>query len=112
MDFHQSNWTDQEIGFAMGRGVPTFAIRFGTRPLWIYRPISGIQWNIEVAEDMAKELFDVYRKNKQTQVIMSDVVVGLFEDSGSFAEAKRLMEILRRDRALEYNLFTRIRKLG
>src|ERR1700728_902268 len=22
--FHISNWTDQEIGFAMGRGVPTF----------------------------------------------------------------------------------------
>ncbi len=27
--FHASNWTDQEIGFAMGRGVPTFAVRLG-----------------------------------------------------------------------------------
>jgi hypothetical protein len=31
-DFHVSNWTDQEIGFAMGRGVPTFAVRFGQDP--------------------------------------------------------------------------------
>jgi TIR domain len=31
-NFHASNWTDQEIGFAMGRGVPTFAIRLGETP--------------------------------------------------------------------------------
>ena len=30
--FHKSNWTDQEIGFAMGRGLPVFAIRFGQDP--------------------------------------------------------------------------------
>ncbi len=28
-EFHQSNWTDQETGFAMGRGIPVFSIRFG-----------------------------------------------------------------------------------
>ena len=27
--FHESKWTDQEIGFAMGRGVPAFTIRTG-----------------------------------------------------------------------------------
>jgi TIR domain len=31
-DFHASNWTDQEIGFAMGRGVPTFPVRLGKDP--------------------------------------------------------------------------------
>src|SRR6266700_3601506 len=30
--FHQSNWTDQEIGFAMGCGVPAFAVRFNETP--------------------------------------------------------------------------------
>ena len=94
MDFHQSNWTDQEIGFAMGRGVPTFAIRLGQDPYGFIGRFQAFNGISKSAEDMAKELFDVYRKNKQTQVIMSDVVVGLFEDSGSFAEAKRLMGYL------------------
>src|SRR5579864_2388178 len=31
-NFHQSNWTDQEIGYAMGRGVPVFSMRFGQDP--------------------------------------------------------------------------------
>ena len=31
--FHASNWTDEEIGFAMGRGVPTFAVGFSSPTL-------------------------------------------------------------------------------
>lgn len=30
--FHKSDWTDQEIGFAMGRGVPVSSIHFGETP--------------------------------------------------------------------------------
>jgi TIR domain-containing protein len=30
--FHQSNWTDQELGFAMGRGLPVFAVHLGQTP--------------------------------------------------------------------------------
>jgi len=30
--FHESNWTDQEVGFGMGRGVPVFSVRFGQDP--------------------------------------------------------------------------------
>jgi nucleoside 2-deoxyribosyltransferase len=93
-DFHQSNWTDQEIGFAMGRGVPTFAIRLGQDPYGFIGRFQAFNGISKSAGDLAKELFDVYRKNKQTQETMSDLLVGLFEDSGSFAEAKRLMEYL------------------
>jgi nucleoside 2-deoxyribosyltransferase len=31
-DFQASDWTDQEVGFSMGRGVPTFAVRLGQVP--------------------------------------------------------------------------------
>jgi hypothetical protein len=31
-DFHQSNWTDQEIGFAFGRSVPVLSVRLGVSP--------------------------------------------------------------------------------
>jgi len=30
--FHDSDWTDQEIGYAFGRGVPIIALRMGTDP--------------------------------------------------------------------------------
>ena len=30
--FHDSNWTDQEVGYALARGVPIIAVRLGRDP--------------------------------------------------------------------------------
>jgi nucleoside 2-deoxyribosyltransferase len=86
--FHNSNWTDQEIGFAMGRGLPVFAVRFGQDPYGFIGRFQAFTGNAKTADAIAKELFDSYRKNKQTQKRMTEVLVNLFEDSGSFASAK------------------------
>jgi nucleoside 2-deoxyribosyltransferase len=86
--FHKSNWTDQEIGFAMGRGLPVFAVRFGQDPYGFIGRFQGFAGSGKTADTLAKELFDSYRKNKQTQKRMAEVLMNLFEDSGSFAAAK------------------------
>lgn len=44
LNFHVSNWTDQEIGFAMGRGLSVYAVDFGQVP-WLYRSVSSLQGN-------------------------------------------------------------------
>lgn len=93
-NFHASNWTDQEIGFAMGRGVPTFAVRLGTTPYGFIGRFQAFNGNGKNAANLARELFDGYRKNKQTQRKMSGVLVNLFEASGSFAMAKERIAYL------------------
>ncbi len=87
-DFHRSNWTDQEIGFAMGRGLPVFAVRCGQDPYGFIGRFQGFNGANKTAGALAKELFEAYRKNKQTQKRMAEVLVSLFEESGSFAFAK------------------------
>lgn len=86
--FHNSNWTDQEIGFAMGRGLPVFTVRLGQDPYGFIGRFQGFTGGGKTAEAIARELFDSYRKNKQTQKRMAEVLMSLFEDSGSFASAK------------------------
>lgn len=86
--FHNSNWTDQEIGFAMGRGLPVFAVRFGQDPYGFIGRFQGFTGGGKTASALAQELFDSYRKNKQTQKRMAEVLVNLLEDSGSFVAAK------------------------
>lgn len=93
-DFHSSNWTDQEIGFAMGRGVPVFSVRFGQDPYGFIGRFQAFDGNNKAAKSLARELFDAYTKNKQTQQRMSEVLVGLFEESGSFTAAKGLISRL------------------
>lgn len=87
-EFHISNWTDQEIGFAMGRGLPVFAIRFGQNPYGFIGRFQAFTGGSKSAKELAEELFVAYRKNKQTQRRMAEVLVSLFEDSTSFKTAK------------------------
>jgi signal recognition particle subunit SEC65 len=86
--FHASNWTDQEIGFAMGRGPPVFAVRFGQDPYGFIGRFQGFVGGGKPVDDLARELFDSYRKNKQSQTRMGEVLMNLFEDSSSFQSAK------------------------
>jgi hypothetical protein len=86
--FHESKWTDQEIGFAMGRGVAVCSVRLGETPYGFigrFQAFNGV--NKESAE-LALELFESYRKNKQTKGKMAEVLVRLFEQSRSFEQTK------------------------
>lgn len=87
--FHDSKWTDQEIGFAMGRGLPIFAVRLGQDPYGFIGRFQAFTGKGKSADALAEELFNAYRKHKQTQRRMAEVLVNLFEDSDSFAEAKQ-----------------------
>ena len=86
--FHQSNWTDQEIGFAMGRSVPALAVHLGQAPYGFIGRFQAFNGGGKSALVMARELFDAFRKHKQTSRKMADILVDLFEQSGSFEEAK------------------------
>lgn len=87
-DFHSSKWTDQEVGFAMGRGLPVFAIHFGQAPYGFIGRFQAFIGQGKASSALAREIFDTYRKSKQSQRKMAEILMNLFEDSGSFAEAK------------------------
>lgn len=107
-NFHQSNWTDQEIGYAMGRGVPAFSIRFGPDPYGFIGRFQAFNGNGKTSAEIARELFDAYRKNEQTQYRMANVLVQLLEDSPSFAAAKTRMGYLEELNVWESSLSTRL----
>jgi hypothetical protein len=108
-EFHKSNWTDQELGFGMGRGVPVVAVRLGEDPYGFIGRFQAFNGNGKNAVAIAKDLFDAFRKGKQTQKRMSDVLMGLFEESGSFAEAKQRVGYLEELTTWESSYVSRIR---
>jgi hypothetical protein len=108
-DFHKSNWTDQELGFGMGRGVPVVAIRLGEDPYGFIGRFQAFSGHGKNAPAIAKEVFDAFRKGKQTQKPMADVLVGLFEESGSFAAAKERIGYLEELTIWDASYVSRIR---
>jgi hypothetical protein len=90
-EFHKSNWTDQEIGYAMGRGVPVYSVRFGQDPYGFIGRFQAFTGISKTSLSIATELFDTLCKGKQTQYRMADVLVDLFAGSVSFKDAKTNM---------------------
>ncbi|MEI9968743.1 MAG: toll/interleukin-1 receptor domain-containing protein [Terracidiphilus sp.] len=86
--FHESEWTDQEVGFAMGRGVPVYSVQFGEAPYGFIGRFQAFSGSKTDPTGLAHQIFKAYYKNKQTKKAMSEVLVRLFEQSGSFMEAK------------------------
>jgi hypothetical protein len=41
-NFHESDWTDQEVGFALARGVPIVAVRLGRDPYGFIGRFQGL----------------------------------------------------------------------
>jgi len=93
-EFHKSNWTDQEIGYAMGRGVPVYSVRFGQDPYGFIGRFQAFTGVSKTSLSIATELFDTLCKGKQTQHRMADVLVDLFAGSVSFKDAKTNMGYL------------------
>jgi hypothetical protein len=42
-EFHASRWTDQEVGWALGRGIPTVPVNAGSQPYGFFGSIQAIQ---------------------------------------------------------------------
>lgn len=106
--FHESKWTDQEIGFAMGRGVPIFSVRYGQDPYGFIRRFQAFSGNDTEADTLAGELFDAYR-NKKTKAKMSEAMIAFFEHSRGFADAKQRIGYLEDLEDWEPSFSTRIR---
>jgi hypothetical protein len=108
-EFHKSNWTDQEIGYAMGRGIPVFAVREGQDPYGFIGRFQAFSGSGKSTSELANELFDALRKGKQTQGRMAEVVVDLFVESASFKDAKRNMRYLEELTVWEQSFSTKLR---
>ncbi len=82
-DFHDSFWTDQEVGFAFGRGVPIIAIKSGLDPYGFIGKFQGLKFNkITISLDLVKILM---REPK-----MLDEYISAIEASSSWISANSI----------------------
>ena len=92
--FHQSQWTDQEIGYAMARQVLIVAARIGTDPYGFIGRFQGMNGNGKTAVAIADELFGILREHAKTRRRMAEAIVALFCQSNSFRDAKNNVDLL------------------
>lgn len=89
-DFHTSNWTDQEVGFALGKGVLVIPVRLGFDPYGFLGKIQGASGNLDASDSLASGVVDLLFKNHTTAGTMREALIVGLEKSSSFAASKAI----------------------
>jgi len=85
--FHASEWTDQEVGFALGRGIPLICVKLGRDPYGFIGKFQALSCDWESAPvELAKLLIKYPR--------MVDAYIAALPQCSSFDEGIRLAEVL------------------
>jgi hypothetical protein len=98
--FHESKWTDQEVGVAIGRSVPILSIRYGLDPYGFIGKYQGLQGLRKDLMQISKAILMVLLKNENSQQKMVHGLVYSFIESESFAESKETIGLIRRNKPL------------
>jgi hypothetical protein len=83
-DFHASQWTDQEIGWALGRGVLVVPVRLGVDPYGFAGKYQGVPGTLDQPEALATAIVQALLANTQTHGEMRRSLVHAFSEAESF----------------------------
>lgn len=92
--FHESNWTDHEVGVAVGRDVLVIPIRRGLDPYGFIGRYQGLQAKDRTVSQVASATFEILLSNPKTATKMLDCLVSQFLMSGTTNDAKHWLELL------------------
>lgn len=86
-EFHDSLWTDQEVGFALGRDVPIVALKLGTDPYGFIGKFQALkcEW-----ADAPIELVNLFIKEPR----MIDAFIGAAKACKNFDDGNTLAKVL------------------
>jgi len=71
--FSESVWTQQEIGFALGRGVKIIALRFDEDPKGFISKDQAVLWGGRNAKEVAQEIFSILANDPATKARIAEI---------------------------------------
>ena len=104
--FHDSKWTDQEIGIAIGRKLPVLSVRMGSDPYGFFGKYQAIPYSSP--DKLSDVLFKLLLRDSKVGERMADFTVERFVSSGLWQEAKDRALMLEKIERLNTSQISRI----
>jgi hypothetical protein len=92
--FKESNWTDQEVGIAIGRGLFVVPIIRGLNPYGFIAKYQGLQASSKTVAQVADELFETLIHSPRTRAKLLSCLVSTAVTAHSEAIALQRIDIL------------------
>ena len=109
--FKESNWCDQEVGFAVGKGVLIIPVRKKLDPYGFIGKYQGIQSNNKTIGDIADEIFQVIVSSPKTRNKMLTSLSNAISQSTDEKEASEKLCILENITELPIDILERLKEM-
>jgi hypothetical protein len=90
-DFHESKWTDQEVGIAIGRGLFAFGVQIPVAPYGFIGKLQGLKGDLTRTAALSEAIVDVLLKRSETATTMVEALVTGLETSANFVDSNVLI---------------------
>ena len=105
--FHQSYWTDHEVGFVFGRGLPVIPVNMGEHPYGFIGRFQACKFH--GVEKLADTIFKTLINDPRSAKKMSYALVNQFERSSSFAGAGQNLKLIKKLKYWDDTLMQRVK---
>jgi hypothetical protein len=95
-EFPTSNWCEQEVGYCIGMHKLIVPLDRGHLPYGFMGRFQALRCGNESATDCARKVFDILIANPQTSSKMSEAIIANLGASGSFAQARNNLSLVRK----------------
>ena len=92
--FKESDWTDQEVGFALATEVPILPVDRGKVPYGFIGKYQAFKWSGASASSVATETFKTALKSDELNSDAKDAFIAAVSGAKNFAKAEELSLIL------------------
>ncbi len=93
-DFHASQWTDQEVGFALGKGVLVLPVRLASDPYGFIGKVQGLSGSLAKPRELANLITKTLLEHPSTRRPMRKGIVSAFAAAESYVMAISLSKII------------------
>lgn len=93
-DFHDSKWTDQEVGVAMGRKVPVIPVSVEIDPYGFIGKYQAVNGRSKDMPELARVLLSLFGEKEETKARVLEGMVRRFETARDYGEANYVMRLL------------------
>lgn len=94
-DFHESHWTDQEIGIAIARGVVVIPVDLGVTPYGFMGKYQALGGALDAPEALADAIVAILQSRTATVAALREGLVTALEQANTYKAAKKVTRLLR-----------------
>ena len=94
-DFHRSVWTNQEIGFAIGRNIPILSLKLENAPPPGFISVGqALNCNLKNFATSAQEICKLLAEKLEDKHRLQDALIAAFVESPDWDETKRRFDVM------------------